>query len=73
MMRVRNSAHLILRLDVIDSLECPLESIFAPEVFQRAISEMVQDLVGTEAIIDDIIVWGTTEAEHDKRLTALLD
>lgn len=34
---------------------------------------MIQDLDGTEAIIDDIIVWGTTEAEHDKRLNALLD
>ncbi|XP_062574225.1 uncharacterized protein K02A2.6-like [Saccostrea cucullata] len=45
----------------------------APEVFQRAISEMIQDLDGTEAIIDDIIVWGTTEAEHDRRLKALLD
>lgn len=44
----------------------------APEVFQRAISEMLQDLDGTEAIID-IIVWGTTAAENDKRSNALLD
>lgn len=44
----------------------------APEVFQRAISEMLQDLDGTEAIID-FTVWGTTAAENDKRSNALLD
>lgn len=44
----------------------------APEVFQRAISEMLQDLDGTEAIID-ITVWGTRAAENDKRSNALLD
>ncbi|XP_056000463.1 uncharacterized protein K02A2.6-like [Ostrea edulis] len=44
----------------------------APEVFQRAISEMAQDLDGTEAIIDDII-WGTTEEEHNRRLKAVLE
>lgn len=42
-------------------------------MFQRAMSKMIQDLDWTEAIYDDILVWETTKAERDKRLTALLD
>lgn len=34
---------------------------------------MIQDLDWTEAIYDDILVWETTKAERDKRLTTLLD
>lgn len=45
----------------------------APEVFQRVISEMVSDLEGTEAIIDDILIWGTTKEEHDIRLKKVLE
>lgn len=30
------------------------------------------DLDRTEAIIDDIILWGITEDEHDKHLKALM-
>ncbi|XP_021348815.1 uncharacterized protein K02A2.6-like [Mizuhopecten yessoensis] len=45
----------------------------APEVFQRAISEMVHDIDGTEAIIDDILIWGVTQEEHDQRLAAVLE
>lgn len=42
-------------------------------MFQRAMSKMIQDLDWTEAIYDDILVWETTKAERDKRLTTLLD
>lgn len=45
----------------------------ASEVYQRNISEMVQDLDGCEAIIDDILVWGRDMEEHDGRLKLVMD
>lgn len=71
MLRVPNSAHLILRLNYRFTL-MSFRIKSTPDVFQRAISKKIQDLDGTETIIDDIIVWGTTEAEHDKRLNVLV-
>lgn len=61
MTRVRNFAHLILRLEVIDSVECPLEK--SPHL--KCVNVPYpkdSDLDRTEAIIDDIMVLGTTEA-----------
>ena len=40
----------------------------ASEVYQKTISEMVQDIDGCEAIIDDILIWGRDMQEHDARL-----
>ena len=45
----------------------------APEVFQKVMSQMVLDIEGAEAIIDDILVWGATQEEHDQRLKRVLD
>ena len=44
----------------------------AQEVFQKRISQVFGDLPGVETNIDDILVWGTTKAEHDERLKAVL-
>ncbi|XP_060079959.1 uncharacterized protein K02A2.6-like [Ylistrum balloti] len=76
-----------LKLDEYSSKLCTFNSPFgryrftrlpfvvksAPEVFQRVITEMVSDLEGTEAIVDDILVWGTTKEEHDHRLQRVLE
>ena len=43
----------------------------ASEVFQNAIQNALQGLDGTRNIADDIIVWGSTDEEHDERLNAL--
>ena len=45
----------------------------APEVFQKVMSQMVLDIEGAEAIIDDILVLGATQEEHDQRLKRVLD
>ena len=51
----------------------------APEEFQRRIDESLEELDGTKAIADDILIWGdgnTIEeatSNHDARLSALLD
>jgi hypothetical protein len=42
--------------------------VSAPEVFQKAVSEMIKDIEGAVSIIDDILIWGKDMTEHDKRL-----
>ena len=43
----------------------------ASEVFQNAIQNALQGLEGTRNIAEDIILWGSTNKEHDDRLNAL--
>ena len=45
----------------------------APDVFQKVMSEMFEDIEGVEVVVDDILVWGTTEEQHDARLMQVLE
>ena len=45
----------------------------AGKVYQRFVSNMVQDIEGCEAIVDDIFICGKDIEEHDKRLKQVLD
>ena len=45
----------------------------APEVFQRARSQIFQDLPGTKVIMDDLLIWDRREEEHDQNLIRTLD
>ena len=44
----------------------------APEHFQRRMSEILQGLNGVVCLVDDILVYGTTQEEHDTHLMAAL-
>ena len=44
-----------------------------PEVFHRAMQQVLQGLRGVDCFIDDVLVWGTTRGEHDERLRLVLD
>ena len=44
----------------------------AQEVFQKRMSQLLGDLPGVETDIDDILVWGTSQEEHNERLEAVL-
>ena len=44
----------------------------ASETFQKVINEQTQDIPGSLNISDDVIVFGTTQANHDKALQAVL-
>lgn len=44
----------------------------APEVFHAKLRQHLEDLEGVESFIDDVIVWGRTRDEHDRRLECLL-
>ena len=44
----------------------------APELFQRRISAVLQGLDGVLCHMDDVLIFGATNAEHDQRLMAAL-
>ena len=45
----------------------------APELFQRRMSEILQGLDGVVCLIDDILVYGKNQEEHDTHLTAVME
>lgn len=45
----------------------------APEIFQRKMRDVLKGLDGSEAIMDDILVWGKSVEEHDARLNSVLE
>jgi len=50
----------------------PFRITSAPEHFQRRMSYVLQGLEGVVCLIDDILVHGKTQEEHDKHLTIVL-
>ena len=54
-------------------LRVPFGIISASEIFQRVMSQMVEDIDGSEAVMDDIVVWGKDQAEHDMRLKQVMN
>ena len=44
----------------------------APEIFQRTLSGILEDLNGTICQMDDILVHGVDQSVHDRRLRAIL-
>lgn len=38
----------------------------APEIFQRLMSQMLAGLPGTVCMMDDVLVYGATQQEHDR-------
>lgn len=51
----------------------PYGLVSSPEVYQRTIDYVFAQLEGILVYIDDILVYGKTEKEHDERLRAVLD
>ena len=45
----------------------------APEYFQKYISEILAGLDGTIFMMDDVLIYGKSQKEHDCRLTAVLE
>ena len=51
----------------------PFEINSVQEVYQKRISQLFEDLEGVETDIDDILVWGRSQEEHDTRLKNALN
>ena len=43
------------------------------DVFQSIMSEMFEDIDGVEVIVDDLLIWGENESQHDACLKRVLD
>lgn len=54
-------------------LRLPFGIKSAPEIFQRQMDQMLEGIPGARAIMDDILVAGTDEKEHDYNLQAVID
>ncbi|VDI69620.1 Hypothetical predicted protein [Mytilus galloprovincialis] len=54
-------------------LRLPFGIKSASEVFHKAVCKILHGLNGVESFIDDILVWGCTKEEHDKRLKEVLE
>ena len=53
-------------------LRMPYGIVCASDVFQRLTDELFGDIEGVTAVVDDLLVWGTTKQEHDERLERVL-
>lgn len=54
-------------------LRMPFGICSASEVYQHRMRQMLDDLDGVDVYIDDILIWGKTKQEHDKRLKNVFD
>ena len=43
------------------------------DVFQKVMAQIFEDIEGVEVVVDDILVWGETEEQHDARLIQVLE
>jgi hypothetical protein len=43
------------------------------EIFQRKIVQCFEGIDGVEIYVDDILVWGTSQKDHDERLNLVLE
>ena len=50
----------------------PFGLVSAPEIFQRAMTEMFEDIEKCEVIADDLLVWEKSVEEHDLTLEKVL-
>ncbi|UYV75118.1 K02A2.6-like [Cordylochernes scorpioides] len=50
----------------------PFGNSSAPEVFQRKMSNLLESQSGVNCHMDDIVIWGATQEEHDERLRCVL-
>ena len=74
-----------IRLDEASSKMCTFSTPFgryrfqrlpcgvsdAPEVFQQVMTEYFGDIA--EVVVDDILVWGKSTAEHDEKMIKVLE
>ena len=53
--------------------QLPFGLLSSQDVFQRVMSRMFEDIEGVEVVVDDILVWGENEQQHDSSLNQVLE
>ena len=51
----------------------PFGITLAPEIFQKKMTDLLDNQDGAEACMDDILIYGANVEEHDRRLNEVLD
>ena len=51
----------------------PMGICSAPEYYQRQVSSLLQGMKGVVSYLDDVLVFGKTQKEHDERLRSVLN
>jgi hypothetical protein len=54
-------------------LRMPFGLNCASEIFQRHMSRLFENIEGVEVVVDDILIWGSSESEHDSRVSKVLE
>jgi len=54
-------------------LRLPFGIKSAPEIFHRAMESVFEGLEGVRVYIDDVVIWGRSQTEHDVRLSRALE
>ena len=50
----------------------PMGVNIAPEIYQKKINELLMDLEGAICYLDDVVVFGKTDEEHDENLNKVM-
>jgi transposase InsO family protein len=53
-------------------LRLPFGIAPAPELFHRIVGDVLKGMEGAMHFVDDVLVWGNTQEEHDARLAEVL-
>jgi transposase InsO family protein len=53
-------------------LRLPFGIAPAPELFHRIVGDVLKGMEGAMHFVDDVLVWGNTQEEHDERLAEVL-
>lgn len=54
-------------------LRLPFGISSAPEVFHRTMEQIIEGIDGVRVYVDDIVLWGSTEDQHNERLKKVLE
>lgn len=54
-------------------LRLPFGIKSAPEIFHKAMEQIIEGLEGARVYIDDIIIWGSTAQKHSERLCRVME
>ena len=43
------------------------------DIFKRIMSDMFRDIDGVKVVVNDLLIWGETDEQHDRRLKQILE
>ena len=69
---VPDCAHLIYPMEDTCSNVYPL-GYHHHKISSRKLSEMFEDIQGVKVVVNDLLIWGEIDEQHNERLTQVLE